>query len=153
MPGVLNEIRIVLREAEKQAPIHHEGYLRPDAADDELEQFGLPGAWARWWCAASIASNLELYMYDVPGRVLAVGLDDHLGWAVRQHCFPATRRDTGVMSVGRNPSPTAGTRDGLVKASVTGEYNWQTLHVSGRPEQPPLAHLQQIAQLRRGTRT
>jgi hypothetical protein len=65
----------------------------------------------------------------------------------------ATRRDTGVIGVGRNPSPTAGTRDGLVKASVTGEYNWQTLHVSGRPEQPPLAHLQQIAQLRRGTRT
>jgi hypothetical protein len=67
-----------------------------------------------------------------------------------KHESAASRRDTGVISVGRNPSPTAGTRDGLVKARVTGKYNWQTLHVSGRPEQPPLAHLQQIAQLAAG---
>jgi hypothetical protein len=59
----------------------------------------------------------------------------------------ATQRGAGVTSIGRNASPTAATRDGLALTSVTGEDNAQTLHVSGRPEHPTLAHLQQIAQL------
>jgi hypothetical protein len=101
---LIPEIRHHLGEAETQALAAHEGSLDPRVSDEELERYGLPDRTRMRWCAVNIADHLDLYVYDVPARLLAAGVDRALDQAVRDLSL-RVRRDWRDLAGQSDPYP------------------------------------------------
>jgi hypothetical protein len=115
---LIPEIRHHLAEAEAESLAAHEGYVDPTkVSDEDLEGHGLPARSRMRWFAGNIADHLDLYVHDVPARLLAADVDPALDQAVRDLCLRVRRGWRGLADQS-DPYPATAAYLGWVKETL-----------------------------------